>query len=337
MPVPVHHAKRTGCQMAVCLQTKLPIIRCPARITLCFCFQNQIVVIFKTSDQVSAKGNFCTGQMILGRMINICSCHSQVLCTFEMVHIRLHAVGITSPLKIQIVSDKLIFSLIFGNNRCLPAKEFFHQTSLVFFKLRTQTSIDRATHIRKIFPCIDAIAPVIQTEFVIHGVQIIMKFLTKVFHEPKLYIPACCSIIFCFIIQLKSNHTLTMCRNLHQFTDYFFCMITVNRMCNVHVLSCPINASSPDRFCQYVRICFYHPGRHSVGRSPYDNINPCFFHCIHHTDHMRKIKNSFLRLAGTPCGFCDPHRINPGFLHHENILRKTFIWHVFIVVGCSVE
>ena len=161
MPVPVHHAKRTGCQMAVCLQTKLPIIRCPARITLCFCFQNQIVVIFKTSDQVSAKGNFCTGQMILGRMINICSCYSQVLCTFEMVHIRLHAVGITSPLKIQIVSDKLIFSLIFGNNRCLPAKEFFHQTSLVFFKLRTQTSIDRATHIRKIFPCIDAIAPVI--------------------------------------------------------------------------------------------------------------------------------------------------------------------------------
>ena len=42
-------------------------------------------------------------------------------CTFEMVHIRLHAVGITSPLKIHIVSNKLVFSLILTDDPGLPA------------------------------------------------------------------------------------------------------------------------------------------------------------------------------------------------------------------------
>ena len=113
MPVPVHHAKSAGGQMAVCLQAKLSVIWCPAWITLCFCFQNQVVVIFETADQITTKCDFCTTQVILGWMINIRSCYSQMFCTFKMVYIRLHAVGISSPLKIQIVSDKLVFSLIF--------------------------------------------------------------------------------------------------------------------------------------------------------------------------------------------------------------------------------
>ena len=134
-----------------------------------------------------------------------------MFCTFKMIYIRLHTVGISSPLKIQIVGDKLVFSLIFRNNRCLPAQEFFHQTSLVFFKLCPQTSIDRTTHIRKIFPGIDTIAPVIQTEFVIQSVQIIMKFLPEIFHKAELHILACGSIIFRFIIKLESDHTFAVC------------------------------------------------------------------------------------------------------------------------------
>ena len=197
--------------MAVCLQAKLSVIWCPSRIALCFGFQNQIVVIFETADQITTKCDLCTTQVILGRMINIRSCHSQMFCTFKMVYIRLHTVGISSPLKIQIVGDKLVFSLIFGNNRCLPAQKFFHQTSLIFCKLCPQTSIDRTAHIRKIFPGIDTIAPVIQTEFVIQSVQIILKFLPEIFHKTELHILACGSIIFRFIIKLESDHTFAVC------------------------------------------------------------------------------------------------------------------------------
>ncbi|CDB78319.1 unknown [Blautia sp. CAG:237] len=272
--------------MAVCLQAKLSVIWCPAWITLCFCFQNQVVVIFETADQITTKCDLCTTQVILGRMINIRSCHGQMFCTFKMVYIRLHAVGISSPLKIQIVGDKLVFSLIFRNNRCLPAQEFFHQTSLVFFKLCPQTSIDRTAHIRKIFPGIDAIAPVIQTEFMIHGIQIIMKFLPEIFHKTKLHVFACSSIIFRFIIKLESDHTFSVCRNFHQLADDSFRIIPIDRMCDVHNLSRTIDSSAFDRLRQHIRIGFHHPGRHCIGRSPYDNVNFCLFHRIHYTDHM---------------------------------------------------
>ena len=121
MPVPVHHTKSTGGQMAVYLQAKLSIIWCPSRIALCFGFQNQVVVILETADQITTKCDFCTTQVILGWMINIRSCYSQMFCTFKMVYIRLHAVGISSPLKIQVVGNKLIFPLILAADPGLPA------------------------------------------------------------------------------------------------------------------------------------------------------------------------------------------------------------------------
>ena len=113
MPVPVHDAKCSCCQMAVCLQAELPVIRSPSRISLCFRLQHKVVIVFQGANQIPSKSDFSTCKCVLCRMINIHTGKCQVLRTFKMIYIRLHTIRIAMPFKIQIVSDKLIFSLIF--------------------------------------------------------------------------------------------------------------------------------------------------------------------------------------------------------------------------------
>ena len=109
MPVPVFYQSRTGCHMAERLLPKLPRIRCPTWVTLCLCLKNEIIILFQGTGHITAKGDFRTGQFVLRRMVNVASCHSQRLfCNFKMIIGRLYTIGISAPLKIQIVGDKLI-------------------------------------------------------------------------------------------------------------------------------------------------------------------------------------------------------------------------------------
>ena len=121
MPVPVHHTVGPGRKMAVSTKPKLSLIRRPAWKSLRFRLQHQIIIMLQTTDHIPTKSNLRTGQLILGGMINIGSGNGQSLRNMQMVHIRLHSVRITSPLKIHIVSNKLVFSLILTDDPGLPA------------------------------------------------------------------------------------------------------------------------------------------------------------------------------------------------------------------------
>lgn len=110
MPVPVHHTVCAVCQMTVCLKSELSLIRSPSRISLCFCFQNKVVISLQRTCHITAKCDLCPCQIILCWMINICACNRQCLRCMIMVYIRLYSIGISPPFKVKIMSDKLILN-----------------------------------------------------------------------------------------------------------------------------------------------------------------------------------------------------------------------------------
>ena len=162
----------------------------------------------------------------------------------KMVYIRLNAIGISTPLKIQIMGYKLVFSSIFIYNISLPAEEFVHQSSLEFLKFCAKASVDGSAHIWKILPGVDSIAPVIQAKFVIQGIQIIMEFFTNIFHKLLLHVFSSSSVIFRLIIQLETDDALSMCCALQQFSDYTFRIEKIYGMGNIHDLTGTVNTSS---------------------------------------------------------------------------------------------
>ena len=270
-------------------------------------------------------------------MVNIGSCNCQALGRMKMVYIRLNAIGISTPLKIQIMGYKLVFSSIFIYNISLPAEEFVHQSSLEFLKFCAKASIDRTTHIWKILPCINSIAPIIQAEFVIQGIQIIMEFFTNIFHKLLLHVFSSSSVIFRLIIQLEADDALSMCCALHQFSDYTLRIEQVHRMGNVHDLTGTVNTSSSYCFSQYIRMRLHHPCRHSIGRRTDNHIDSCLFHGIHYSFHMGKIKYSWLRLASAPGRLGNSNGIDSRFFHHFHIFIQAVIRHILIIICYSIK
>ena len=305
--------------MAVSLEAELPFIGCPVRISLGLCLQHQIILLLQRSGHIPSEGDLRPGEVILAWMVNIHACHSQGLCRMEMIHIRLHPVGIAPPLEVEIVGDKLIFSLILLYNLCLPFQIFVYKASLKFFKLCPQASIDSSSHIREVFPGVNPVAPVVKAELPVHLVQVSLKLFSQIFDKFLLDVLPCRSIIFRLIIQLEPNDTFSVSRMLHQLPDHPLPIVPVNRMGDIHNLSGAINAPPLHGSSQHIRMRFHHPGRNRIGGRADDYVDLGFFHGIHHPLHMRKVKNPFLRLAGTPGGFRDSYRIDPGFFHHFHI------------------
>ena len=90
MPVPVHDAVRTGGKMAVSLLAELALVWRPSWKSLCLGFHNKIVVVFQRTNHITAKRDFRTGQIILGRMVNISSGDRQ---TFYQLFLFLPAIN----------------------------------------------------------------------------------------------------------------------------------------------------------------------------------------------------------------------------------------------------
>ena len=336
MPVPVFHHIGSGCHMAIRLETKLSVIRHPAGKSLGLCLQHKIVILLQRAGTVSSKGNLSSRQLVLGRMINIYTCHRQCLCRMIMIHFWLYTKGITSPVKIKIVCNKLILSGILPHNICLPFQIIIHQCSLEFLKFCPQAAVDGSPHIREIFPCIDPVTPVIQTKLIIQSIQIILELVSQIFYKLLLYISACSIVVFRLIIQLKTNDTFSVSRHFHQLSYYPLSVIPIHRMGNIHNLSCTVDSRSVFGRCQHIRIGFDHPGGNCIGGSSDNHRNPGFLHGIQHPRHMAEIKHPFLGFTGTPGRLCNPYHINPRRFHHLHIFVQTVIGHIFIIISNSI-
>ena len=69
----------------------------------------------------------------------------------------MHSVGIVVPLKVEVVSDELIRTLVFGNYTDLPIEEIGYDLTLEGAVLGSEAGIDGLADVREVIPVIDAV------------------------------------------------------------------------------------------------------------------------------------------------------------------------------------
>ena len=98
-----------------------------------------------------------------------------------------HAVGVDHPpFEIKIVCDKLVFAKIRFDDLPLPHQEVCCDRAQIPFKFGPKAPVDGPPYIRDIFPGINAIAPVVQTESTVAGFGAVVEFLFQITDESLL-------------------------------------------------------------------------------------------------------------------------------------------------------
>ena len=120
--------------------------------------------------------------------------------------------------------NKLVGSGIFGYDGTLPCEEVRHEPSLKFLIFRTERTVDCAAYIREIIPCVNAVAPIVQTEVVIESVKVAVILLVHIIYEFLLRIFAACVIRFCFVVKLEADDVLIRGDFFHKASDDDFRM-----------------------------------------------------------------------------------------------------------------
>ena len=92
----------------------------------CLGLKYQIIITFYAPCNIAAGGNLATTQTALGRVIYIAACDIHTLGSLVLIDLRLHAVRVIVPFKVEIVSDELVISLVFFDNIGLPGKKVCH-------------------------------------------------------------------------------------------------------------------------------------------------------------------------------------------------------------------
>ena len=125
--------------------------------------QNQIVVPFQGAGDCAAESNFFAGQILSGGVVDIAARNRERTGGVPLVDLRLHAIGITDPVIVKIMGNKLIRARIGSHNISLPCEKIRYKLPLEFLIGLSQTGVDGAAHVGKILPRINAVAPVIQS------------------------------------------------------------------------------------------------------------------------------------------------------------------------------
>ena len=235
------------------------------------------------------------------------------------------------------MSDELVLTEIWLHDLTLPHQEIRRQLPLEFCELRAKAGVDRPSDIRKIFPRIDPIAPVIKSEFRIEPIQISVKLLLQILHKGLLDVPSAGIVGLRLIIELHADHAGKSRALLHHLPDHPLRIKPVNRACDVHILAPPVPFRSLVRDCEHIRIFSDQPGRHRVGGRPENDGNARPVHRFDHPRHMMKVKDAVLRLAGAPGALPDPHHIHAGLFHQPDVLLQPLTRHILVIVGSAIQ
>lgn len=110
-------------------------------------------------------------------MIYIAACDIHTLGSLVLIDLRLHAVRVIVPFKVEIVSDELVISLVFLTISACHAKSLSRAFSGIFV-FRIKTHIYGAADIRKGIPVIHTVAPVIKSKLPVKLVNV-RKFIFR--------------------------------------------------------------------------------------------------------------------------------------------------------------
>ena len=258
MPVPVFNHACTVCNVAYGLQTQLSRIRKPWVISGSLGLKYQIIITFYASCNIAAGGNLAAAQIALGRVIYIAACDIHTLGSLVLIDLRLYAVRVIVPFKVEIVSDELVISLVFFDDIGLPCKKVCHELSLEFFVFRIKTHIYGTADIRKGIPVIHTVAPVIKSKLPVKLVNV-RKFIFQIFYKFSLCVFGTGVIRLCFIVELEADHAVVVLYLLHELFNDNLCMVQIVRVCDIHVLAVAVELFAVMCYSENIGIFFCKP------------------------------------------------------------------------------
>ncbi len=173
-------------------------------------------------------------------MVNINTRIIQGFTGFKVINVRLNPIGIISPFKVKIMRHKLIWQLVLINQSNLPFKVLGDETSPILIKFGLQATINRPIHRWKIFPRINTIAPVIQSEFIVKRFQIIVKCPLNHLNKSLLDILTGGSVIFSFIVNLIADDRWMSGHMPNHFLNDALGVFQKHRVGNIKNLPSPI-------------------------------------------------------------------------------------------------
>ena len=258
MPVPVFNHACTVCNVTYGLQAQLSRIRKPWVISGCLGLKYQIIITFYAPCNIAAGGNLAATQTALGRVIYIAACDIHTLGSLVLIDLRLHAVRVIVPFKVEIVSDELVISLVFFDDIGLPCKKVCHELSLEFFVFRIKTHIYGAADIRKGIPVIHTVAPVIKSKLPVKLVNV-RKFIFQIFYKFSLCVFGTGVIGLRLIVELEADHAVVVLYLLHELFNDNLCMVQIVRVCDIHVLAVAVELFAVMCYSENIGIFFCKP------------------------------------------------------------------------------
>ena len=122
--------------------------------------------------EVAAKGDLGAGKVVLRRVVDVDAGDIEGPGRFKVIDIGLDAVGVAAPVEIEVLRHKLVGAGVCADETALPRQVVGHQAALEFGKCCSEAGVDGAVYGGKVGPVIDAIAPVVESKFFVHRVQI---------------------------------------------------------------------------------------------------------------------------------------------------------------------
>ena len=258
MPVPVFNHACTVCNVAYGLKPQLARIRKPWVISCCLSLKHQIVITFYAPCNIAAGGNLAATQTALGRVIYIAACDIHTPGSLVLIDLRLHAVRVVVPLKVKIVSDELVISLVFFDDISLPCKKVCHELSLEFLVFCIKAHIYGAADIGKGIPVVHTVAPVIKSKLPVKLVNV-RKFIFQIFYKFSLSVFGTGVIWLSLIVELEADHAVVVLHLLHELFNDNLCMVQIVRVCDIHVLAVAVELFAFMCHCKNIWIFFCKP------------------------------------------------------------------------------
>ena len=336
VPVPVFDHLRARCEMAHCLKSQLSGEWRPRREALRFGFKYEIGRLLQTPDLVAELGNLDSGQMHLRRMIDVASRDVETLRDLIVIDIRLNARRAAArKVEVEVVGDELILPRILSHNRRLPREKLRDERPLEFLKFRRKAPVDRPAYIWHVLPCVHPVAPVVEPEGGIERVGR-AELIPEIPDKHSLDVFACGAVVFGFVVDLEADDRRMLRHMANQLPDHPFAVEKIGGRGDVHDLSRAVGTPAGLGVRHDLRVHFIKPGRDRIGRRADNNVDSRLMHLVQHPVDVAVVKDARTRLEGRPGRFGDPNEIDPGLLHHLDVLVQPLAGHIFIVISDAV-
>ncbi len=292
--------------------------------------RDEVVGAFQRPAQVPGEADRQAVQLVLNGVIGVHGGDVEVLGDLVFVDVGARAAD-------EVVGDELLRSLVFADDRRLPAEEVRRQLLLIAFPLELVAGIQNAVARRQLVPVVDQLPPVGEPP---EPVQLGrgLEFILQILDEAELHVGAGGAIGAGLVVGLIADDCRMILEVREDLPDHPLGVEQVRGVRDVHVLPGPIRCLPPAQVRhQDLGVLAVEPGRNRVGRRAENHLDAGPVEPVEDALHPGELEHPVARLPARPGGFAEPDHGKAGLLHQPDVVVEPLVGHVLVVVGRAVE